>query len=100
MAEHCGDDSEEKRQTDPLISSKATKRKGVLLLGGSFSPCHTEHVELLNAIKQYVEKEENFLIVAAYLVITTDQYVANKLGPNAISFNYRFKMCTLTASKY
>jgi len=34
------------------------------------------------------------------LVITTDEYVANKLGPNAVSFNHRFKMCTFTASKY
>ena len=57
---------------EPKEGMDEYKRKGILVLGGSFSPCHTEHVELLNEIKQSLEQNENFIIVAAYLVVTTD----------------------------
>ena len=76
------------------------RRKGFLVLGGSFSPCHTEHVELLNEIKLHLEQYENISIVAAYLVITTDGYVMGKLGDAAIKYKHRHKICALTASKY
>merc|ERR1719361_2526683 len=74
--------------------------KGFLILGGSFSPCHTEHVELLNEIKGHLEEYENTMIVAAYLVITTDGYVLGKLGDAAIKYEHRHKICALTAAKY
>jgi len=83
-----------------MAINKIKKRKGFLVLGGSFSPCHTEHVELLNEIKKHLEEYENIIIVAAYLVITTDGYVIGKLQDAAIKYEHRHKICALTASKY
>ena len=85
---------------DDSKSLDEDKRKGVLFLGGSFSPCHTEHVELLNEIKQHLENHENFIIIAAYLVVTSDGYVLGKLQDSAIKYKHRHKICQLTASKY
>lgn len=99
----CNDedhDIDDQKEFMNKVSGPISKRKGVLVLGGSFSPCHTEHVELLYEIKRHLEEQEGFLIVAAYLVITTDGYVYGKLKSAAISYIHRAKMCELTASKY
>ena len=51
------------------------KRKGILLLGGSFNPVHSEHINMLVAIREYMETyDKNIEIVEGYLVVTTDKY--------------------------
>jgi len=69
--------------------------KGRILLGGSFNPVHFSHVELLCKVKDYCETRLNLKIINAYLVITTDKYVSNKLHNEAMSFIHRKNLCDI-----
>ena len=60
---------------DTLISVFATglrkKRQGIMFMGGSFNPVHSQHVRLMEVVKEYFEREHDLNVTAGYLVITT-----------------------------
>ena len=89
----------EESDRDSQVVQQPT-HEGLLLLGGSFNPCHTQHIELLNQIKIFLELHYSIDIIAGILVISTDRYVFRKLYNNGIKFQYRRRICELTSSKH
>lgn len=74
----------------------STPKRAILGLGGSFNPIHKQHIELLNKIKQHFERNENINIIGAFLVLSTDDYVYNKLSNEAIKHSHRIELCELS----
>eukprot|EP01084_Bolivina_argentea_P129756 229125_1 len=79
-----------------ITEEKKMNEEGIIFMGGSFNPVHTEHLQMLLLIKDYFERTYIGLkIIAGYLVITTDGYVYGKLKNEAISFEHRKTLCGL-----
>ena len=85
---------------DRKNKTKPLKRKAILGLGGSFNPIHKQHICVLNEIKNHFENNENIEIIAAFLVITTDDYVYTKLSNEAIKYSHRYKLCQLSIKDF
>lgn len=85
--------------TSATTAVNTTTKKAILLLGGSFNPVHTEHLQLLVQIRKCLENEYSYEIIAGYLVVTTDKYIFNKLRNNGMKFHHRHQMCILSTAK-
>ncbi|ETO22093.1 hypothetical protein RFI_15109 [Reticulomyxa filosa] len=100
--------SEEKKIEETKEETKEEKTevdleklpKSILLLGGSFSPVHKGHVELLLSLRDYFQSNKQFHVIAAYLVLTTDKYIWGKLNEHGITFDHRQKMCEIAIKEY
>ena len=74
------------------------KRKCILLLGGSFSPIHNGHIDLLVKMKESLEKKHNYQCISAYLVLSSDRYVSSKLNIFGIPYTKRKELCDIAIS--
>jgi nicotinic acid mononucleotide adenylyltransferase len=66
-----------------------------LLLSGSFNPIHTGHFRVLEAARQHVTNR-GWAVLQGFLSPSTDAYVENKLGPDALPFSKRLELCDLS----
>jgi nicotinic acid mononucleotide adenylyltransferase len=72
----------------------------ILVLSGSFNPVHSGHVAILVKCKEYMEKNYNYVVKAAYLAPSSDTYVKGKLKNWAMKLEHRAKLCEIVAAKY
>lgn len=54
-------------------------KDAIVVLGGSFNPVHTQHVDLLCLAKQELEATGRWNVIGGYLAVATDNYVRHKL---------------------
>jgi hypothetical protein len=66
----------------------------VLTLGGSFNPVHKMHIEAFNVVKNHIDSEDK-IVVGGFLIPSSDDYVFQKLGKEAIKLEDRCKMIDL-----
>jgi nicotinic acid mononucleotide adenylyltransferase len=65
-------------------------------MDGSLNPIHKQHIENFEVAKRGIEKKNSDVkVVAGYISPSTDIYVKDKLGEEAISGNYRIEMVKL-----
>ena len=74
---------------------ESARTEAILVLGGAFNPIHTQHVALMNLVKEVVETEHNYAISAGYLAVAPDGYVRAKLKDQAMKAEHRLAMCNL-----
>lgn len=71
------------------------RQKVVLISTGALNPVHRAHITNLIRVKQHLEKDHGFHVVAGYLSPTHDAYVRHKLRREFIPGNHRIHMCRL-----
>ena len=81
-------------------NNEIVKRKCILLLGGSFCPIHNGHIEILVKIKKYLESNYNYQCIGAYLVLSSDRYIAGKLNIYGMKYTERKSICDIAVSNY
>lgn len=78
-------------------------RKVTLVLGGSFNPVHSQHVEIMRMAKECLEKA-NYDVVEGYLAPSTDSYLSSKTKSKqndyGIKKEHRINMVNLAVEKY
>ena len=78
------------------MASNTIKINAVLVLGGAFNPIHTQHIEIMNIAKKYLEDEHNFNILEGLLAPAPNGYVKNKMkGDLVITDEHRINICNL-----
>jgi hypothetical protein len=70
-----------------------------LPMSGSFNPIHTQHVRVLEVAKLHCESRGQ-KIIGAFLSPSSDDYVREKLGSEALSFQKRRSLCQLAIEKW
>ena len=70
-----------------------------LLMSGSFNPIHTQHARILEVAKLHYESRGH-MIIGAFLSPSSDDYVLEKLGSEALSFHKRRSLCELAIEKW
>ena len=79
-----------------LIPNPFTRKRFVLCLGGSFNPCHTNHIDVLVSAKERLEKEfGEGCVLAGFFAISVDGYVQHKLKNEAMKGIHRLEMCRM-----
>eukprot|EP01083_Nonionella_stella_P132894 404058_1 len=91
---------EEKSKSSQGLDEDSNKRKCIIFLGGSYSPIHQGHIEILVKIKNFLEKNHNYHVVSGYLVLSSDRYVAGKLNVHGMGFEHRKTLCDMAAADY
>jgi hypothetical protein len=82
-----------------VIEPSSSVELSFLLMSGSFNPIHTQHTRVLELAKLHVESlGQN--VVGAFLSPSSDRYVAEKLGTEALSFSKRRALCELAIEKW
>ena len=73
---------------------KEEKEKVVLVLNGSFSPVHQNHILILNWVKSYFEKflSEKYVIVAGFISPVPDRTLFGKLKSDSIPYLHRLQL--------
>lgn len=72
----------------------------ILVFSGSFNPIHTGHVKVLTTIKDALDRGNMYNVVKAYVAPSSDQYVKQKLGKDAIDLEHRCAMCHIACKEY
>ena len=73
----------------------------VVLIGtGSMNPVHKMHITMFDVAALYLKKAHGLVTLAGYISPSCDDYVWNKLGPDAISIKDRAEMCRLAAAEH
>mmetsp|Transcript_19549 Transcript_19549/g.54994 ORF Transcript_19549/g.54994 Transcript_19549/m.54994 type:complete len:312 (-) Transcript_19549:300-1235(-) len=67
----------------------------VLDLGGAFNPCHVGHVMLMQRARDFFEGE-GVEVLGGVLVPSTTSYVSRKTDGQAMSFDLRARLCSMT----
>ncbi|MGF1582295.1 MAG: hypothetical protein ACFCD0_23470 [Gemmataceae bacterium] len=75
-------------------------REAILVLGGAFSPVHPGHIDVMNLIKETIEAEHPYKIIAGYLAVAPEGYVLSKLKHQAIKAQHRLAMCNLALQEH
>jgi hypothetical protein len=70
----------------------------VLVLSGSFNPVHTQHIALLEAVRAHLE-DNGSTVAGGFLLPSSDDYVASKLGKDAMTLNVRVRLCRLATDR-
>jgi len=65
----------------------------ILVCGGSYNPPHVGHLEIFRIAANYLQEDHNIFPIMAFMVPTTDRYVQNKLGEEAIPLRHRAALC-------
>jgi hypothetical protein len=83
-----------------LVASDASTGKTLafLLMSGSFSPIHTEHVRVLEIARLHAERSGR-KVIGGFLSPSSDGYVTAKLGADALSFSQRRTLCELAVQR-
>lgn len=76
---------------------RSATRFAVLVLPGSFSPVHTQHLRLMDAARVAIEAEGGF-VAGGFLVLSDDAYVSGKLGGTAWPLATRLRWCRLATA--
>lgn len=71
----------------------------VLVISGSFNPIHTQHVETLVVAKNWLEKRGE-TVIAGFLAPSSDDYVYQKLGSDAMFLKHRTALCAIACKEY
>jgi nicotinic acid mononucleotide adenylyltransferase len=70
-----------------------------LLLSGSFNPIHRGHLRVLEVARQHVI-DLGWGVIGAFIAPSTDTYVKQKLGPQALPLLDRIELCLLSTSRH
>ena len=82
------------------MASSDIKINAIMVLGGAFNPIHTQHIEIMNIAKNYLEMEHNFNIVKGFLAPAPQGYVINKMKNDlVITSEHRINLCNLSVIK-
>jgi len=84
-------------QQDPAA---AGKELAVLLSTGSLDPVHRQHLRIFDIAARALRTQYNIEPVLALLSPSCDAYVVSKLGPEAIPFVHRLRMCELACAEH
>mmetsp|Transcript_29811 Transcript_29811/g.35150 ORF Transcript_29811/g.35150 Transcript_29811/m.35150 type:complete len:380 (+) Transcript_29811:310-1449(+) len=71
----------------------------VLVLPGSFNPVHKGHLECLEIAKAHLQAQ-GVSVIGGFLQPSSDSYVSQKLGAEAMSFNERVEVCFLAIKEH
>jgi nicotinic acid mononucleotide adenylyltransferase len=88
------------KNLENAMSDKAPSKQQfwILVMNGSYNPVHVDHIRIMNAVKGHIEGKNLAVVVGAFLSTSADQYVAKKLGHQALIPNsHRYKMIQLAA---
>src|SRR5438067_18186 len=73
---------------------KEPPRLGVLVMSGSFSPVHTQHIRAMEAVRIALQRQ-GWIIAGGFLAPSHDQYVQAKGSTVTFSFSRRTEFCRL-----
>jgi nicotinic acid mononucleotide adenylyltransferase len=76
------------------------RRRAVLLSTGSMCPVHIGHLTLFDIAGLYLSHYQNIDVLCGFLSPSSDTWVEHKLGPRAIPFDHRRKMCELSVEEH
>jgi nicotinic acid mononucleotide adenylyltransferase len=80
------------------MASNNIKINAVIVLGGAFNPIHTQHIEIMNIAKKYLETEQNFNIEKGFLAPAPQGYVLQKMKNDlVIDTEHRINICNSAA---
>lgn len=65
-----------------------------LIMSGSFNPIHSFHIEVFESAKSFFEKK-NKTVLGGFIAPSSDEYLKDKLGKNAMPLSDRIACCKL-----
>lgn len=74
------------------------RRFGVLVMSGSFSPVHTQHIRAMEAVRIALQNA-GWIVAGGFLAPSDDQYVQSKGNIVAFSFSRRTELCRLATGQ-
>eukprot|EP01121_Diplochlamys_sp_Union-15-3_P017764 TRINITY_DN6325_c0_g4_i1.p1 TRINITY_DN6325_c0_g4~~TRINITY_DN6325_c0_g4_i1.p1 ORF type:complete len:230 (+),score=47.00 TRINITY_DN6325_c0_g4_i1:32-721(+) len=91
------------KKTVPLHKIKANLRDEdkevyVLLLSGSLNPVHFMHIKMFELAKKKLEDHKR-RVVGGFIAPSSEAYVNNKLGKEALNLECRNKLCSLAVAE-
>ena len=72
----------------------------VLVYSGAFNPVHEGHIKLLTTIKDEMEKDSKYKVLRAFMSPSSNQYVSQKLGSDALTLEHRCETCRIACHDY
>jgi nicotinic acid mononucleotide adenylyltransferase len=76
------------------------RTRAVLLCTGSLNPVHVTHLKVFDIAAKLLKEQYSVDCLVGFLSPSSDLYVQDKLGVNALSFRDRHHMCVLSCQEH